>query len=405
MSVSAEVDERTLREIYLPAFEQAVDGGQAVDRHVRLQPDQRRLCVRAPRAAHGHPPVGVGVRRVRGLGLGRRPRPAERPRGRHRPRDAGPATAPGSIGHRGRPRRRPRRDRSSTRPPSGCCASSLGPGRRRRAAVRRRGAPRAGEADRRRGHGPAQERWGAPAVRGGRIAVIGRAAKEPRIQGGGSSQITPTQVDVPIDELRRLAGDAAISYSEGYDDGATERPDLVGRGRRGGHGLGRGHRLRGDAAREGIGGRRPDGPGPHAAARRPDPCGLCRAATDGRRPVQRFGRRRRPVDRRHRRGPRSVALGSGGRRCDRRRPVRGREPVGPARRDVPAPTRGHARRTSTSPATATRSDTARACTSGIAGTRRGTCRCRSHSGTASRTRPSAMTLPAPRPRPSRMSTA
>ena len=60
-----------------------------------------------------------------------------------------------------------------------------------------------------------------------RIAVVGRAAKEPRIQGGGSSQISPTQVDVPIDELTRLAGAAAISYSEGYDDGAGEQPDLV----------------------------------------------------------------------------------------------------------------------------------------------------------------------------------
>jgi beta-glucosidase len=66
-----------------------------------------------------------------------------------------------------------------------------------------------------------------PLSAGGRIAVVGRAAKEPRIQGGGSSQITPTQVDIPIDELTRLAGATSISYSEGYDDGAAERPDLV----------------------------------------------------------------------------------------------------------------------------------------------------------------------------------
>jgi beta-glucosidase len=66
-----------------------------------------------------------------------------------------------------------------------------------------------------------------PLPRSGRIAVVGRAAKEPRIQGAGSSQITPTQVDIPIDELRRLAGDATISYSEGYDDGPGERPDLL----------------------------------------------------------------------------------------------------------------------------------------------------------------------------------
>ena len=30
------------------------------------------------------------------------------------------------------------------------------------------------------------------------IAVIGRAAKEPYYQGGGSSHINPTQVDMPI---------------------------------------------------------------------------------------------------------------------------------------------------------------------------------------------------------------
>jgi beta-glucosidase len=66
-----------------------------------------------------------------------------------------------------------------------------------------------------------------PLSGGGRVAIIGRAAQEPRIQGGGSSQITPTQIDVPIDELRRLAGDAVISYADGYDDGGAERPDLV----------------------------------------------------------------------------------------------------------------------------------------------------------------------------------
>ena len=49
-----------------------------------------------------------------------------------------------------------------------------------------------------------------------RIAVIGRAAKEPHFQGGGSSHINPTQVDVPFDELQKLAGAAQLTYSEGY---------------------------------------------------------------------------------------------------------------------------------------------------------------------------------------------
>jgi beta-glucosidase len=61
----------------------------------------------------------------------------------------------------------------------------------------------------------------------GRIAVIGRAAQEAHFQGGGSSHINPTHVDAPIEELRKLAGGAEIAYAEGYpaDDGS--RPGLI----------------------------------------------------------------------------------------------------------------------------------------------------------------------------------
>jgi beta-glucosidase len=48
------------------------------------------------------------------------------------------------------------------------------------------------------------------------ISVIGRAAKEAHFQGGGSSHINPTQVDNPFNELQKLAGDAELSYAEGY---------------------------------------------------------------------------------------------------------------------------------------------------------------------------------------------
>ncbi len=48
------------------------------------------------------------------------------------------------------------------------------------------------------------------------IAVIGRAAKEAHFQGGGSSHINPTQVDIPFVELQKLAGDAKVSYAEGH---------------------------------------------------------------------------------------------------------------------------------------------------------------------------------------------
>lgn len=48
------------------------------------------------------------------------------------------------------------------------------------------------------------------------LAVIGLTAQEPRFQGGGSSHINPTQVDVPFEELQKLAGDASLTYAPGY---------------------------------------------------------------------------------------------------------------------------------------------------------------------------------------------
>ena len=49
MRVSADVDERTLREIYLPAFERVVTRGAAVDGDVLLQPGQRHATPRRTR--------------------------------------------------------------------------------------------------------------------------------------------------------------------------------------------------------------------------------------------------------------------------------------------------------------------------------------------------------------------
>lgn len=51
----------------------------------------------------------------------------------------------------------------------------------------------------------------------GRIAVIGRFAEEPRYQGAGSSQITPTRIDAFLDAARRTAPDAIVTYAPGYD--------------------------------------------------------------------------------------------------------------------------------------------------------------------------------------------
>ncbi len=55
-----------------------------------------------------------------------------------------------------------------------------------------------------------------PLADGGRIAVIGEAAKRPRFQGGGSSQITPTRIDVPMEELRRLLPATNLTFDDGY---------------------------------------------------------------------------------------------------------------------------------------------------------------------------------------------
>jgi len=60
-----------------------------------------------------------------------------------------------------------------------------------------------------------------------KIAVIGRSAKEPYFQGGGSSHINPTRVDIPFDEVEKLAGGAELTYSEGYPAENTFVQELI----------------------------------------------------------------------------------------------------------------------------------------------------------------------------------
>ncbi len=59
------------------------------------------------------------------------------------------------------------------------------------------------------------------------IAVIGRAAQKAHFQGGGSSHINPTQVDVPFNELQKVAGNAELSFAPGYPDGAGCDQELI----------------------------------------------------------------------------------------------------------------------------------------------------------------------------------
>jgi beta-glucosidase len=62
---------------------------------------------------------------------------------------------------------------------------------------------------------------------GARVAVIGRAACEPHYQGMGSSHITPTRLDEPLAEIRRMAGSTLVDYAEGYTDSSEKRTDLI----------------------------------------------------------------------------------------------------------------------------------------------------------------------------------
>jgi beta-glucosidase len=51
------------------------------------------------------------------------------------------------------------------------------------------------------------------------IAVVGEFARSPRFQGAGSSQVTPTRVDVLLDELRAVHGE--VPFAAGYGIGET----------------------------------------------------------------------------------------------------------------------------------------------------------------------------------------
>jgi len=50
----------------------------------------------------------------------------------------------------------------------------------------------------------------------GKLAVIGKSAKVPYYQGGGSSHLNPTRVDIPLEELDKLAGGTELVYADGY---------------------------------------------------------------------------------------------------------------------------------------------------------------------------------------------
>ncbi|MFM2368438.1 MAG: hypothetical protein RL619_738, partial [Bacteroidota bacterium] len=56
-----------------------------------------------------------------------------------------------------------------------------------------------------------------------KIAIVGNFAKTPRYQGAGSSQVRPTQIVNALDELQKMAKGTQFSFSTGYNtEGETD---------------------------------------------------------------------------------------------------------------------------------------------------------------------------------------
>ncbi|MET0715562.1 MAG: family 78 glycoside hydrolase catalytic domain [Mycetocola sp.] len=53
---------------------------------------------------------------------------------------------------------------------------------------------------------------------GQKVAVLGGLAVDPQYQGGGSSHVNPTRLDIPLDELRGALGEENVAYARGYGD-------------------------------------------------------------------------------------------------------------------------------------------------------------------------------------------
>jgi beta-glucosidase len=66
------------------------------------------------------------------------------------------------------------------------------------------------------------------AEKGGRIAVIGEFARTPRYQGAGSSHVQPTRLENALDEISRtVMGHRQVTFAPGFTLDDTESPDLI----------------------------------------------------------------------------------------------------------------------------------------------------------------------------------
>jgi len=63
---------------------------------------------------------------------------------------------------------------------------------------------------------------------GSTVAVIGEFARTPRYQGAGSSQVNPTRLDVALEEFQSaLAGQAEVRFAAGFGVGTTDGDDQL----------------------------------------------------------------------------------------------------------------------------------------------------------------------------------
>jgi beta-glucosidase len=62
----------------------------------------------------------------------------------------------------------------------------------------------------------------------GTLAVIGELARTPRYQGAGSSRVIPTRLDIPIEEISaRAASDLHVTFAAGFGLDSTERDEAL----------------------------------------------------------------------------------------------------------------------------------------------------------------------------------
>lgn len=59
------------------------------------------------------------------------------------------------------------------------------------------------------------------------LLIVGEGARKPVIQGSGCATTTPTQVDIPYDEIRKHCGDnVTLNWCQGTSDEVADRPSL-----------------------------------------------------------------------------------------------------------------------------------------------------------------------------------